>query len=191
MCSQEDNNVISVSKWRDVHDIIILFTKHAPILTTNTEIHNNDHSLSLRDEKLKPAAIWDYNKEKVGVDQMVSYATTLRKGVKWYRKLGIEMILGIAIVNSLIIYKKTANKNIGLRNFREKIICSLLEIEGKREFSVQIYAVFIIIFQQGGIILGKALEDPVHFVINYRVSLLKEKLLGKMLKNHKNLSRLC
>ncbi|KAJ8888727.1 hypothetical protein PR048_008219 [Dryococelus australis] len=51
-----------------------------------------------------PLAICDYNKGKSGIDisdQMCSYATTLRKGVKWYRKLGIEYLLGMCIVNTL------------------------------------------------------------------------------------------
>ena len=43
-----------------------------------------------RREIAKPLAILSYNKEKSGIDlsdQMASYATSLRKGVKWYRRL--------------------------------------------------------------------------------------------------------
>ena len=28
---------------------------------------------------------------------MVFYATTIRKGIKWYRKLGIQLLLGISV----------------------------------------------------------------------------------------------
>ena len=31
---------------------------------------------------------------------MASYATSLRKGVKWYRKLAIEIILAIVVENT-------------------------------------------------------------------------------------------
>ena len=31
---------------------------------------------------------------------MALYATSLGKGVSWYRKLAIELILGIAVVNT-------------------------------------------------------------------------------------------
>ena len=43
-----------------------------------------------RREIEKPLAILSHNKEKSGIDlldQMASYATSLRKEVKWYRKL--------------------------------------------------------------------------------------------------------
>lgn len=46
---------------------------------------------SRKKEKSKPLAVLAYNNGKVGIDlsdQICSYATTLRKGVKWYRKLG-------------------------------------------------------------------------------------------------------
>ena len=55
---------------------------------------------------LKPLAVVDYNEGKCGIDcsdQMVSYATTIRKGIKWYRKLGIQLLLGISVVNALTV----------------------------------------------------------------------------------------
>ena len=51
----------------------------------------------------KPIAILAYNKGKSGIDksnQMASYATSLRKGLKWYRKLAIKLLLGVAVVNA-------------------------------------------------------------------------------------------
>ncbi|GBP54651.1 hypothetical protein EVAR_35913_1 [Eumeta japonica] len=44
-----------------------------------------------------------YNKAKGAVDlsdQMTSYSSPLRKTVKWYKKLGIELILNTALVNT-------------------------------------------------------------------------------------------
>ena len=55
---------------------------------------------------LKPLAVVEYNEGKCGMDysdQMVSYATTIRKGIKWYRKLGIQLLLGISVVNALTV----------------------------------------------------------------------------------------
>ncbi|GLV38191.1 hypothetical protein CBL_12837 [Carabus blaptoides fortunei] len=49
-----------------------------------------------RKNKQKPIAILAYNRGKAGIDlsdQICSYTTTLRKGIKWYRKLGIEYFL--------------------------------------------------------------------------------------------------
>ena len=68
----------------------------------------------------KPMMILAYNKCKVGIDisdQLASYVTTLRKGVKWYRKLGIELLLGVAIVKAQLIYKEVIRSRINIRSF--------------------------------------------------------------------------
>ena len=48
---------------------------------------------------------------------MVSYAITIRKGIKWYRKLSIQL-LGISVVNALTVYKITTRMDINIRIFR-------------------------------------------------------------------------
>ena len=61
----------------------------------------------------KPEAVVAYNKGKSGIDlsdQMASYATTLRKEVKWYRKLGIKLLLGLTVVNARLIFQKVKGK---------------------------------------------------------------------------------
>lgn len=66
---------------------------------------------------------------KCGVDyfdQMVSYATTIRKGFKWYRKLGIQLLLGISVVTALTVYKIATKKNVNIRRFRELLATNLL-----------------------------------------------------------------
>ena len=55
---------------------------------------------------LKPLAVVEYNEGKCGIDysnQVVLYAITIRKGIKWYRKLGIQLLLGISVVNALTV----------------------------------------------------------------------------------------
>lgn len=78
---------------------------------------------------LKPLAVVEYNEGKCGIDysdQMVSYATTIRKGIKWYRKLGIQFLLGISVVNALTVYKIATRKDINIRIFRELLAVKLL-----------------------------------------------------------------
>lgn len=80
----------------------------------------------------KPSAILAYNKGKAGIDlsdQMGSYVTTLRKGVKWYRKLGLELLLGTAIVNAWVVYKYISGKKITIIRFRENLIEEILQLE--------------------------------------------------------------
>ena len=59
-------------------------------------------------------------------DQMVSCATTIRKGIKWYRKLGIQFLLRISVVNALALYKISTRKDINIRRFRKLLAAKLL-----------------------------------------------------------------
>ena len=89
---------------------------------------NNDLSFRLF-ATLKPLTVVEYNEGKCGIgfsDQMVSYATTIRKGIKWYRKLGIRLLLGISVVNALTVYKIATRKSINIRISRELLIAKLL-----------------------------------------------------------------
>lgn len=99
LVAQEYANGIVVLKWKDKGDVRMLSTKHAPVMIShsNQEDDPNMPSTSRTKRrksivKAKPLAIIEYNKGKAGIDlsdQMVSYGSTLRKGLKWYRKLAI------------------------------------------------------------------------------------------------------
>ena len=81
---------------------------------------------------MKPEAIIAYNNGKACIDfsdQMASYATTLRKGVKWFKKLGIELLLGMTFVNALVLFETSRGRKINIRNFRESICESMLQAD--------------------------------------------------------------
>ena len=61
-------------------------------------------------------------------DQMVFYATTIRKGIKWYGKLGVQFLLAISVVQALTIYKIATRKNINIGRFRELLTAKLLRL---------------------------------------------------------------
>lgn len=87
----------------------------------------------------KPVAIMAYNKGKAGIDlsdQMASYATTLRRGVKWYRKLGIELLLGTAVVNAWVLYKHASKKKMYIRIFRGHIASTLLNMPDQAQHQI-------------------------------------------------------
>lgn len=81
-------------KWRDKRDGLLLSTKHIdPMVEVNTP----------REKKYKPKAIIDYNKGKSYIDisdQMASFNSAMRKTMKWYRKVAIEVIFGTSMVNA-------------------------------------------------------------------------------------------
>lgn len=129
MVAKEDDNGIVILKWRDTRDVRILSTKHAPIMTQSTKNIHAASSSQQPSARLKPLAVLEYNKGKCGIDysdQMVSYASTMRKGIKWYRKLGVELLLGTSIVNALVVYKIVTKKTVNIRRFRELIAAKLL-----------------------------------------------------------------
>ncbi|KAE8740588.1 hypothetical protein FOCC_FOCC013888, partial [Frankliniella occidentalis] len=79
----------------------------------------------------KPQSVIDYNSAKKGVDindQMPSYRCFSRKGVKWYRKLALDMLLNLCMVNAWTLQKFDADstRNIPIAEFREQVALDLL-----------------------------------------------------------------
>ena len=85
-------------------------------------ISNSNSTYRGRPPKQKPLAVIAYNNVKIDIDrsdQMVSCANTIRKSIKWYRKLALHLLLGTTTVNALIVYQTATNKNIQINKFRE------------------------------------------------------------------------
>ena len=61
---------------------------------------------------------------------MASYATTHRKGVKWYQKLAIELLLGMSVVNALVVFKEVTKTKIKFSKFKELLVEQLLSDAG-------------------------------------------------------------
>ncbi|KAJ8972179.1 hypothetical protein NQ314_000309 [Rhamnusium bicolor] len=103
-----------------------------------TTVPSHDDKLIPTDAKiknghdvLKPSPVIAYNKAKKGVnmsDQMSSYYITLRKTIKWYRKVFCEIALGTCIVNTWSLYNKLgkSGKKLDMLQIREMIITGLL-----------------------------------------------------------------
>lgn len=69
---------------------------------------------------MKPEASVEYNAGKAAIDlsdQLDSYATTLRKSVKWYQKLGFDLLLGLSCVNVHIMSQKIKQQKIPIKTF--------------------------------------------------------------------------
>ena len=83
-------------------------------------------------EKKKPGMILFYNANKVGgdcFDQMARLYTTRSASRRW--PVGVwDNILGIAAINSYLLYKKVTNERITLRQFILMLVENLL---GKAE----------------------------------------------------------
>lgn len=131
---QQNRDGIRVIKWVDKRPVVMIST-----------VPNHDAELKATGAKnrngadiLKPQAVMSYNKAKEGVDisdQMSSYYTTLRKTIKWYKKVFFEIALGTCVVNSWVIYNNFGDnaKQLDILQIREKIIDGLLGDENLPE----------------------------------------------------------
>ncbi|KAI4468063.1 hypothetical protein MML48_2g00013707 [Holotrichia oblita] len=58
---------------------------------------------------------------------MASYHTVLRRSLKSYRKVGFELILETAVVNSLLVYNTCADTKLSITEFRRELAYSLVQ----------------------------------------------------------------
>lgn len=97
--SLENQRGVKFLKWTDKRSLCMLTTSRS----------HNCAIIRGKNDKLKPDTDLSYNSAKKGVDisdQMCSYYKCLRKTVKWYRKVVMELICGISLVNAWNIHKK-------------------------------------------------------------------------------------
>lgn len=79
--------------------------------------------------KKKPSTVLEYNKGKSFIDvsdQLASYGTSVRRGLKWYRKVMFELLTNTAIVNAHSLYKSTVLAPVDIVTFREELVTYLL-----------------------------------------------------------------
>lgn len=118
--AQQSSSNIVVMKWRDKRDIYLITTKHT------------DETIEIRrrtgDIIKKPLAVEDYNAGKSFIDrsdQMASYSNSLKRSIKWYRKVAFDILL-LTVVNALPLYKSVTMNNITITRFKQEIIKPLL-----------------------------------------------------------------
>lgn len=125
--ARESNTGVVVMKWRDKRDVLVLSTKHT------------DNMVKIQQrggEVEKPNIITEYNRCKGFIDlsdQFKAYSSSLRKGIKWYRKIAVELLLGSAIVNAHLVYQKITGNKSTITAFKEELALSLLNLEDSDE----------------------------------------------------------
>lgn len=121
------NNKIVVMKWFDKRDVLILSTNHTDDMQ---DVYHREGP------RRKPSAILDYNNAKSFVDtsdQMTAYSNALRKSMKWYRKIAIELTTGTSVVNAWVLFNKINNKKTSITKFKENLCVQLFETYGTVE----------------------------------------------------------
>lgn len=109
-------------KWKDKRDVHMLSTVHKPVMKKTNKIDKHENNV------LKPDCVIDYNANMGLVDKsdmQISFNTTSRKSIKWYKKIFFHL-LDICVLNSGIICSTLEKKTLKLPEFRLKLIEQLL-----------------------------------------------------------------
>lgn len=126
MIAKENEKGITILKWKNKKDILILLKKHS-LEMVNVE-RRPEH-------KLKPEIIVDYIRGKAAVDlsdQMNVYNNLLRMSLKWYKKVAFELLLNTTVVYSYISFKDITKKDISITEFRKKNSSTSYKLSRKR-----------------------------------------------------------
>lgn len=119
-----NKNGVKCIKWADKRQILMLSTrKEDKDVLVNTGKKNR----KTNEDIMKPTCVLTYNNNKKGVDfsdQMSSYYSTLKRGLKWFRKVAMEYLFGMALVNAWIIYNMKHDK-VSKKEFTEALLESL------------------------------------------------------------------
>lgn len=114
---------IYISMWKDKREVLCITTKYHPKLI---QVQNR-----FGKTVTKPEEVARYNDYMSGIDrcdQMVSYYSSPRKSIRWYKKVMFHL-LDVAIWNSFYAMKKhTQNMKLSLLEYRENLVRELLNI---------------------------------------------------------------
>ena len=123
--ARQSSDGIVIQKWRDRRDVLTLSTKHDDTMVTVSR---------RRATVLKPAMVVYYNHNKQGIDvsdQMTSYHSCLRRSIRWYHKVIVEILLGTAVVNALVLCNERRSAEgctiMSVTQFRELLCKAMLQ----------------------------------------------------------------
>lgn len=108
-------------KWTDKRDVHMLTTMH----NNSTRMTQTSRGIEVE----KPTCIIAYNENMGGIDKtdmLLSTTESIRKTVKWYKKVFFHL-LDYSVLNSHVIYKMKTGKNIPLLDFEKELVRLLIQ----------------------------------------------------------------
>jgi len=112
-----------ILKWKDKRDLYMISTKH-----TSEVVENVVRGKIVK----KPKVVIDYNTGKTPIDlsdQMCSYSNPLRRSTKWYRKVALDALFNIAVVNSMVLFNRITSSKMLVTGFRTSLVEQLIKKE--------------------------------------------------------------
>lgn len=132
MCYRS-TDILLAMKWHDKKEVWMLSSAHAAALI---ETEKRDYRSGLY--KKKPSCIVDYNSNMGAVDRVdmiLSTLNSLRKTIKWYKKLFFHL-LDLAVYNAYILYKKSTPSKQKFSEFHLTLIREILRKYFQRRSNV-------------------------------------------------------
>ena len=122
----QNKDGIKLILWKDKKDVLMVSTRLLHLATVVDTGNGNSKNECI----MKPQVVFDYNEARLGSDlsdQLSSYYTCLRRSMKWYRKVAFELLFGMTLVNSYLIYKENyAPSKVTVLQSRESLVRSFL-----------------------------------------------------------------
>ncbi|XP_018014224.1 piggyBac transposable element-derived protein 4 isoform X3 [Hyalella azteca] len=118
---------VKVCSWKNKCNILTLST--VPEHSDNLQPSKKKNRSGV--EILKPQSILDYSAAALAIrkpDELTSCNSAIRSSTKWYRKLAIEVLTGIAVINAWALYNQfySHQKTMELIEFKECLVMSLI-----------------------------------------------------------------
>lgn len=117
MFAKENSIGLTLMKWKDRRNVLLLSTKHSVETVTNRKRKSNC---------IRPKILLDYNIGKPLIDvsdQMMICSS--HKSIKWYKKLAFELLLNTAVTNAWVMHNSIKNNSISLVEFKKRLVIYL------------------------------------------------------------------
>lgn len=117
MFAKENSIGLTLMKWKDRRNVLLLSTKHFVETVTNRKRKSNC---------IRPKILLDYNIGKPLIDvsdQMMICSS--HKSIKWYKKLAFELLLNTAVTNAWVMHNSIKNNSISLVEFKKRLVIYL------------------------------------------------------------------
>ena len=127
-----DGNMLAL-KWKDKREVHMLSTIHDSSMIKTRKRKRNGMFV------YKPICVHDYSQNMGGVDKVdmqISFTESIRKTVKWSKKVFFHM-LDLSIFNSYAIYKHKKTLELSFYEFKLDLVRNIFEKYKQQEFPKQ------------------------------------------------------
>ncbi|KAG5873805.1 hypothetical protein JTB14_024121 [Gonioctena quinquepunctata] len=120
VCNSTKN--ILATKWQDKREVRMLSTMHTDeMIICGKTLQGED--------KQKPSCILNYNENMGAIDKtdmLLSSTESVRKTIKWYKKVFLHL-LDLSVLNAHVIYKVKTGDHMPLLKFQMKLVKELVD----------------------------------------------------------------